>query len=387
MSQQLSTQVRKSSLSSSFILLEICLAFCLSIPHGFAETTPNTEPAAATTAPPTVPIDPEDRRPIEAPCAVIEGVLGEVQILDEHRTRVIDAAMRSPVACGSWVSVNRGWAEVRHQSGPHLKLGAKTLIQFPDFSKKDSTGDQAILYQGQVFTQAGDGEEEFLIVSASGRARVRNGKFIMVFNSDSDETQLIALENAATLENRFEPASRVKIHAGEATSLNFQLKRVIPLLPQAVSIASIRPKLSDLRIEARDQSDAIKVVLQRQNRKFASRLVDEKDAATTLDGVARPHHVSGANRKLASDSNPAVSYLRHPPGKDDAHLRNYWVKKMVGGEDVGEKILYPDKYYGKSQKVRVEVIDPAEKFNLKQQKQEALEKKRLIDELSQIHLE
>ena len=60
-----------------------------------------------------------------------------------------------------------------------------------------------------------------------------------------------------------------------------------------------------------------------------------------------------ASRKLASSS-AALPYLRTEPhmapDTTDAELHQQWVNKMVGGEKVGEQILFPDKFYGKNQK-------------------------------------
>ena len=57
------------------------------------------------------------------------------------------------------------------------------------------------------------------------------------FSPDSQDTQLVALDHPATLENRFEPSKKVEAKAGESTDLNFKEMRVIPTYPKAVSIA------------------------------------------------------------------------------------------------------------------------------------------------------
>jgi len=313
---------------------------------------------------------------VQAPCGIIESFMGDVQILDSTRTRLIDATLRGVIPCGAWLSVNQGWAQIRHQNGPHLHVGSRTFVQFPDFRNDPQfKGDHLVLYKGQVYAQAGDGEEEFRLVSSVGRVRVKQGKIIFIFSRNEDVTQLIAVENSATLENRFEPSRKVKVKAGESTELNFKLLRVIPTLPSAISVASLRPKLADLRIAENDRYEALQSVLKRQGRKFATHLVEEADKGPDV-----------AARKLASTAR-VKTYLRHQPDKADQMLHSKWVKKMVGGESIGERILYPDKFYGRAQRVRLEVEDPGVKLNQKLQKQEEAEKKRLIQELLQIRVE
>jgi hypothetical protein len=318
-----------------------------------------------------------------APCGILENFFGDVQILDSTRTHLVDASHRAAISCGSWISVNQGWAQVRHQNGPHIHLGSQTFVQFTPRKPGSQTElpqeeDHLILYRGQIFVQAGGGEEEFRIISASGRTRVRRGKLILLFNYRENETQLTALENSASLENRFEPSRKVRVQAGEATELNFKLQRVIPTLPQAVAIASLKPKLANLRVGESEQFDAIRATLRRQSRKFASSLLEES-SADAPHGVHKPLMI---NRKLASEGRK-TSYLRHPTDKTDPKLKGHFLQKMVGGEKEGEQVVFP----GKHHPAHKDLDDPAEQFNKKRQAQDVIEKKRLIEKLSQISAE
>ncbi len=314
------------------------------------------------------------------PCGVLEAFTGDVQILDANRTHLITATSRANLPCGSWVSVNQGWAEIRHQNGPRIHLAKQSFVQLPDFRTDPLfKGDHIVLYRGEIYAEVGDGEEEFRIVSSIGRARLKNTKVILLLNQAHEETQLIALQNSATLENRFETNRKVKIQAGEETSLNFKLLRVIPALPSAISVSSLKPKLNELGVPENDRIEAIRAVLRRQGRTFP-----EHPRDLPVDD-AEPEEKDDPSRKPAKEK--TGSYLRHMPEKEDQMLHSYWVTKMAGGQQVGEKILYPDKFYGKSQRIRVEVLDPAEKLNKKLQKQEEVEKKHLMEELSQIRVE
>ncbi len=304
-----------------------------------------------------------DSMPVEAPCGILENFLGDVQILDPARSHSTDAVSRAALPCGAWISVTHGWAQIRHQNGPHVYLASQTFAQLIDFKK---LGDHVILYRGQIYLQAGGGEE-FRILTASGRARVHRGEALLIFDHQENETQLISLDHVATLENRFEPSRSVKVQAGESTTLNFKLLRVIPSLPQAISAASLRPRLDAFHLLESDAFNALRAVLKRQNRSFASDL-------------------SGSTRKSTTDEN-RNTYLRHIPESSDVALHDHWVKKMVGGETIEEGILFPNETYGKHQKAHLEVVDPGEKFNKKLKIQEEIEKKRLINELSQIRME
>lgn len=321
---------------------------------------------------------------IDIPCGILENFSGDVRIMDSERRPIADAKLRSSISCGAWISVNYGWAQIRHQVGPSVHLGARTFVQFPD----PKLGDQMLLYRGQAYVQVRAGQDEFKVVSATGRARMKRDQAIIIFNPEENETQLIALENSATLENRFEPGHKVQVQAGESTELNLKLLRVIPTLPSAVSISSLRPKLAQLRVLERDQLEALRAAKHRRGRRFASVLVSDIDEGSS--GTV----ASKSGRKIAGVQTTGT-YMRHVPDPIDTELRTRWVNKMVGGdhlEKMGEKILYPDKDYGTEQKIQIEVDDPTDtpgqKRGLKDSGDSASqEKKKLIDELSKIRVE
>ncbi len=301
------------------------------------------------------------------PCAVLDNYDGEVQVLDSSRTFLVDAAPHVGIPCGGWVSVKTGWASVRHRDGYFVQVGANSFAQFQE-SNTDGhdSGDQVVLYRGEIFAQSGDGSGELRVVTADARARVSQGSMIVLYNHGQNETQLIALENQASLENRFETSRRIAVHAGEASNLNLKLLRVVPSLPRTASIASLKPVFADLHLSDQERSYAI----------AATRKREEREMASSLEGS------HGANRGLASEK--SSDYSRNKADKEDAALHAYWVKKMVGGQSIGESILYPDQYYGRPQKVHVIVDDPAMKLNKSFQRKENEEKHRLIEELSQI---
>jgi hypothetical protein len=317
-----------------------------------------------------------------APCAILEDFAGTVQVLDPSRAYLLDTDVRTGIPCGGWVSIESGWARVVHRDGFRVNAGADSFIQVNDDHREDGkvVGDHFTLYRGQLHLTAGAGvsASELRVVTPHARARVIRGKAILSFSKNDEETQLIVLDRAASLENRFEPGNRAIARAGEATSLHFRAMRVAPSPPQAVAIAPLRVKLRDLRIDDRSQAEAILAAKQRQDRKFAAALHAEGDE----DGASRSP--AGLVFDDGTGKKPRGSYVRHPRKKDDAKARAAWVGKIVADHQDGEKILFPDQYYGRRGSVRVIVEDPLEKSEKTRQRQEDTEKARLIRELSQL---
>ncbi|MEK6580302.1 MAG: FecR domain-containing protein [Bdellovibrionota bacterium] len=302
------------------------------------------------------------------PCAYLNNFGGDVQIFDESREHRIQVLRKARIPCGGWVSVTKGWAEIRHRDGQEVRVGSDTFVGFPENNSDGHyKGDHVVLYRGQVYVHTDGGQREFRVASATARARLSRGTAIVVYSEADEETQLIGLENVAWIENRYEASRPIQVRSGEASSMNIQLLRVIPSIPRAVSIASLRAKLSSLSIGERQTAAAVHAVQNRQERKFASNM---------------EHNES---RRPASVSN----YERHSKKeKDDSELYSRWVKKMVAGEKVGEAILFPDQFYGRPQKVKIHVEDtglrvPASRV---QHPEQEAERKRLLEELSSIRV-
>ena len=164
----------------------------------------------------------------------------------------------------------------------------------------------------------------------------------------------------------------MQVQAGEASSLNFKMMRVVPVHPRAVSVASLKPKFLDLRMDERLQARATQAARAREERRFASNLESPASASNTV-------------RRPASEYGGDTSSARHEAEKgESAILHAHWVKNMVGGQEVGEHILHPDKFYGRPQRVKVDVDDVSPHSMSKQEKQEEAEKRKLIEELSLI---
>src|SRR5690606_17389117 len=98
------------------------------------------------------------------------------------------------------------------------------------------------------------------VLTANGRVRIEHGQAVVTYSGADEETQVISLRNSATLENRFADSRRITVKEGEATSLNFRVKRVVPETPAAVSVSAIKALLADFPLDEREVRDAVVVV-------------------------------------------------------------------------------------------------------------------------------
>jgi hypothetical protein len=321
-----------------------------------------------------------------APCAMIENYAGDVEILDPSRTHMTIVGKNVGIPCGGWVSSQNGWAILRHRDGHDLRVGPQTFIEIPE--NGPASPDQVVLYHGEMFGSTEGGGGDLQIVTANARVRVPKGDVLVNYDPESQDTQLVALDNPATLENRFEPKQKVQVKPGEATSLDFKLLRVTPTFPKAISVAALREKLTMFHVNEKDASHAYEVAQVRAERRMAATLTPEDNLdkgeakPSDLQNKDKDDDLSFANRKIASD--PAT-YENGSSSAEAAMLKSHLVRKMTAGEDVGERILYPDKFHGKPRRINLMIEDPGAAMNLKSKKTEDLEKKKLIEELSQIH--
>ncbi len=205
-------------------------------------------------------------------CGSLEVFEGDVQILDDTRTHLIELKRKAPLPCGCWISSNEGWVHVKHSAGPKLNLGAHSYVQLLGSRSKS---EQVVIYQGQVYAEVGAGDGEFKLGSALGRVRVKQGKVVYLSGyTENSSSQLIVLEDSANFENRFEDSRMVAVKEGEMSELRFDLFRVIPQSPTPISVAALKPKLFDLRVDEKVQARAFGLATKRQERTLAEPLVE-----------------------------------------------------------------------------------------------------------------
>jgi hypothetical protein len=316
------------------------------------------------------------------PCAVIDRLAGAVEIFDSSRTHLLSAIRRAGVPCGGWISTGQAWVELKHRDGHRIHVGSHSFVQFPENNRDGYfSGDHAIVYKGHVFGRAGGGVGELRVATANARARVTRGSVVLSFTQENEESQMITLDNFATIENVFENSKKITVKAGEASSLNLLLQRVVPTAGKAIAVAELKPKLVDLHLDQTDFASAIERAVSRGERRMASHLVNPENGAP----LAKP----SVNRSPASlRVGKAPTYERHQLDKQNSVLMDQWTRKLVGGQAEGQRILFPDRFYGKPQNVQIQVIDPdagrAPASGRALSKADETEKKKLIEELTKI---
>ena len=312
-------------------------------------------------------------------CGMIADLLGDVQVLDQNRSKLLKLGKNDLIPCGSWISSHSGWVSLKHKSGAKIHMGQETYLQVREGVESEEGNDHLSLLRGEIFADVGGGNPEVRIASSSGRVRAQSAKVIFLVGYMEDRTQLMVLESSATLENRFEPQKSIKVSAGENSELILKNDRVIPQIPTAVALSSLEPKFLTLRIPQSVQTAASQEVMSRQKRKMAIQLVD-----LSSEHKQKESEKKGEGRALAS-ARSMNSYLRNPPSSHDSLLKDHFIKAVVGGDQSGRQILFPHQYQGRTQSVGIQVEE--KKYRIQGTHAEREEKKRLIEELGRIKLE
>lgn len=280
----------------------------------------------------------EGESPASAPllCGTLERASGQVQLLDATRTQLIDPSPKMAIPCGTWASIGPGpgWVILRHRNGFRIYAGPGAFFQVSTDER-----DNLILYRGELYVQSQGAGPELSVLTANARASLGQGTMVVLFSQAEEESQVIALEHTATIENRFQDSTKVKVRAGEASSLNLKLLRTVPTQPMAVSIAGLKGKLASFPVSAKDEHEAIRATHERQETKFPDPL---------------PPPTGG--RSLASErpsASPSASYERNPAQKGDGDLRTRFADQVVGGTKEGRALLFP----GQKKKAPIRVVD------------------------------
>jgi hypothetical protein len=323
------------------------------------------------------------------PCAVVSHHTGDVDLLDSTRTHLLKMGRGAAIPCGAWVSVKTGAIEHKHRDGFRIHLAKGAFAQLTESNTDGKNqGEQLVLFHGEVFAHAPNSSGELRVITSNARSRVKRGSAIVLYNEDADETQLIALDAPASIENRFEPSRKAQIAAGEASSLNFKLMRVVPSVPRAVAVSSLRPKFEGLRVPARERELALRRARERNERLFAAKLVPDEVSPEWPNG--HPGRLGRHFRGPAS-AGPAPApakvdpkvYSAHgdEPQGQDAELHERFVNRVVAGAPGADHLLHPRKRAPRAHppaQGRVIVKDQGTPSP------EDSEKRRLIEELSRI---
>lgn len=303
----------------------------------------------------------------EENCAVLSRFEGDVQILNSTRTELVYTTLRAMIPCGGWITVHQGWARITHKSGVELRLGPET------FAELYGAAPHAILYRGRMLVESDGGTPEFKAVTANGEITFKRGHALVAYSPGDEETQLIVLENEAHLSNRFVASRKTRVRAGEMSALNLKLLRVVPTNPAAMTTASMKEVLEEMPVSQKEKTYAVAVAQKREERNFPSNF------AAAHKKTPRVEENTGKNKVIqrALASSPAQA----------AQGNQRWLSRLTGGDPAGTRILNPTRVRSKSRKSSIQVIDPAYELDRKKFREEEDEKKKLIDELSQIRVE
>jgi hypothetical protein len=294
-------------------------------------------------------------------CGVFQNLSGDVEILDITHTHLTDGIPGTQLACNSWISVKTGWAILQYTPHIRIHIGPHSFVQVLRFSPE--TNDHLLLYEGQIYFQQEKDIKELRIITANGRARIKHGKALLISDISEDTTQLVALDNQASLESRFQETKPIVAHSGESTDLNFKTLRTIPSAPKAITIASLRSILAQLRLASYLEKEIITDALLRQNKQFASAL-------------SVPHS-SKIERQPAGLSRSQYS------GQD---IQKHLMEKLTGS-DTEEAKLFLNRKPAKVKHSLIEIQDLSEHHPSSDTPQEKQEKQEIIQELSKIQVE
>lgn len=290
----------------------------------------------------------------QVPCGILTRLEGDVQILDPSRTNFIHTVEGSAIPCGGWVNVRQGVAEIEHRQGYRFHLAQNTFVEvYDNINNKELSGkDHLVIYKGQALVEIPPKSTEIRILTANSVITSKQGSLLAIYSPESDETQSVALKGKLRIANRFDTSKSIAVAEGESSSVNFRTLRVLPTEPSALSVASVRGILNEMLVGSEDEDRYLGAVKSRLDRTFASDI----------------------SRKIASNKKKS-DYNRHPASGSDDRAHQAWVKRLVGGADQGEKILYPDSNGTAVDTSGVSAVTGSPE-------EEEREKKRLLEELS-----
>jgi hypothetical protein len=311
-----------------------------------------------------------------APCALVERFDGDVQVLSSDRNILIPTFVNSPVPCGAWITVRSGWAEFKHREGQTFRLGPDTFLEVhdPEANPKGGGSDQLLVYGGRVWFQTPGGTHSFQVETANGRAVLPRGTAIVSYNANEEETQLVVAEDHGYLMNRFLTSRPVQVKAGEVSTLNLKLQRVVPAASAAIDLASVKQLLSGMPSTARENQLVLAAVQKRADRKVISLQGDRKIASS------QPKRDFDRYERYPTRAHSAA------PGVKGRQPSSRWMGHLTGEVSGSQQLLFPRSIKG-NPRAKVRFEDPGLAMDRKLLKEEEAEKKQILEELSRVQAE
>lgn len=213
-------------------------------------------------------------------CATLEEFEGEIQLLSHTRESLKDTQIHSPVECGGWISVESGWAQLKHKNGFHFRLGPNSLAAVHD--DKGSIDGLVTLFRGKTFFEFPSGQGDFSLVTANTRVSGSHGLGVLIYDQVTEETQVLCLDQSLHMQNRFEKSAAINLKSGETSTLNFKALRLSPSTPRATKIASVKKELSDFSLEKREMQVVLAAVQQRSNHAWGKGPGNDEGASRSI---------------------------------------------------------------------------------------------------------
>jgi hypothetical protein len=139
------------------------------------------------------------------------------------------------------------------------------------------------------------------------------------------------VEGVSTLQNRFEETRKVTVKAGQFSTLDFKLLRVIPAVAKPISVASLRHKLSDLHLPFDAKSRAIAFAKQSREETFSPAPVQIPEVTQNVR----------ANPKASDPKHSQYTAMVEDPADENQSVTptERVLSHLVGDEQAGKPLL------------------------------------------------
>lgn len=287
---------------------------------------------------------PKTKKSEASVCAVLDDASGDVLLISSNRSEFLEVAPKTSVPCGSWVSTKNGWADLRFPNGAGIRIGQASFAQV--FPVGNASKEPVSLYRGTVLVRSSGDALPFGVLSANGRAKSASGTMIVQYDPTLEETRVLALDRKAEFENRYLGSKPMTVREGELSDLNFKLMRTIPTQPKPLKQANAREILERLDLSQGEVKRYADLVRQRARRQV----------------VLPEGRAADPERFVASEPKP-LKARKSDPGRHGSTVESLMIRKLVGEEDGGEKLVRtkrsPASVKGKGVRYKVEVHQPS----------------------------
>ena len=186
-------------------------------------------------------------------CGTITSLVGTVAILDSDRREFREVAVGGPVYCGDWVSTESGRIQLKLPRVGRVTIGAQTFLQLLDATSGENLEhDDFVLYRGDAYYEGATKGHAVHLVTPNARVTFSEGNHIVSYAEDAHSSQLIALQGASTIENRYLKHPPWKVTGGHFSVLADEMgktpSRTLPGTPIVPDPKGLEAKLLALDV-------------------------------------------------------------------------------------------------------------------------------------------